>query len=159
MLSRMLGRDEGILKDLHAEHEEVAQLIDRLIASEDEKERGELFKEIRSNLVAHLDAEQMVLYRKLQKSENEETREFGFEGTNEHQLAEQQMDRMARGRTKMSEQWTAQAKVLQELVSHHVEEEEDKGFAAARREFDSETLDKLGEQFRRQKEKLMSKAD
>ena len=45
-----------------------------------------------------------------------------------------------------------------ELVNHHVKEEKGIGFTCARREFDSEQLDKLGEQFRRQKEKLLAEA-
>jgi hemerythrin-like domain-containing protein len=44
------------------------------------------------------------------------------------------------------------------LVNHHVKEEESTGFSCARSEFDSEMLDKLGEQFRRQKEKLLAEA-
>ena len=45
--------------------------------------------------------------------------------------------------------------VLQELVKHHVREEENDGFEKARKEFDGEELNKLGEQFQREKEKLM----
>lgn len=158
MLNELLGRNQGILKDLHEDHEEVAKLIDQMIETEDASERTALFNEIRGKLVPHLDAEQMVLYRKLEKSEDEKTRKFAFEGTNEHQIAEQQLEQMARARNKASEQWTAQANVLKELVSHHVEEEESSGFSAARSEFDSATLEKLGEQFRREKEKRMAQA-
>jgi hypothetical protein len=46
--------------------------------------------------------------------------------------------------------------VLRELVNHHVKEEESTGFRCARSEFDGEQLEKLAEQFRRQKEKLMA---
>ena len=65
---------------------------------------------------------------------------------------------MARARNKASEQWTAQLTVLRELVNHHVREEESTGFSCARREFDKEQLEKFGEQFRRQKEKLIAEA-
>ena len=58
------------------------------------------------------------------KSEGEETRSFAFEGDNEHQIVEQQLKQMARARNKASEQWTAQATVLRELIDHHVKEEE-----------------------------------
>jgi hemerythrin-like domain-containing protein len=47
---------------------------------------------------------------------------------------------------------------LRELVNHHVKEEEDTDFTCANREFDSAQLEKLGEQFRRQKEKLPAEA-
>jgi hemerythrin-like domain-containing protein len=66
---------------------------------------------------------------------------------------------VSRARNKASEQWTAQATVLRELISHHVKEEEGTGFSCADREFDAAGLEKLGEQFRRQKEKLLSEAE
>ena len=98
------------------------------------------------------------MYKKMEKSDDEETRSFAFEGDNEHMIVEQQLKQMSRARNKASEQWTAQATVLRELVNHHVKEEEDTGFTCANREFDSDQLEKLGEQFRRQKEKLIAEA-
>ena len=158
MLKELLGMPEGILKDLHQDHQEVSELLEQLLNTEEAKERTPLFKEIMIKLLAHAHAEQNVLYKKMEKSKDEETRSFAFEGDNEHLIVEQQLTQMSRARNKASEQWTAQATVLRELVNHHVKEEEGTGFACARREFDSEGLEKLGEQFRRQKEKLMAEA-
>jgi hemerythrin-like domain-containing protein len=158
MLEELLGMPVGILKDLHQDHEEVSNLIDRLVKTEDAKERTAIFKEMMSKLLAHAHAEQSVLYRKMEKSDDEETRSFAYEGDNEHLIVERQLQHMSRARNKGSEQWTAQATVLQELINHHVKEEEGTGFTCARREFDSEQLEKLGEQFRRQKEKLLAEA-
>jgi len=149
---------DGILNDLHQDHEEVSRLIARLLDTGAGDERAPLFKEIMSQLLAHSHAEQNVLYRKMEKSDDEATRAFAFEGDNEHRLVEQQLEQMARARSKTSEPWTAQANVLRELVSHHIKEEESTGFSCARREFDAATLEKLGEQFRRQKEKLLTEA-
>jgi hypothetical protein len=158
MLKEMLGVSQGILQDLHRDHEEVADMIEQMLKSDEAKERGAIFKQVMSQLLAHSQAEQSVLYRKMEKSDDEETRSFAYEGDNEHQIVEQQLQQMARARNKTSEQWTAQATVLRELVNHHVKEEEGTGFTCARREFDSEQLEKLGEQFRRQKEKLLAEA-
>ena len=158
MLKELLGMPEGILKDLHQDHQEVSELIEQLLKTEEAKERTPLFKEIMAKLLTHSHAEQNVLYKKMEKSDDEETRSFAFEGDNEHMIVEQQLKQMSRARNKASEQWTAQATVLRELVNHHVKEEEGTGFTCARREFDSEQLEKLGEQFRRQKEKLLADA-
>ena len=158
MLKELLGMPEGILNDLHQDHQEVSEMIEQLLKAEEAKERTPLFKEIMTKLLAHAHAEQNVLYKKMEKSDDEETRSFAFEGDNEHQIVEQQLKQMSRARNKASEQWTAQATVLRELVNHHVKEEEGTGFTCARREFDSEQLEKLGEQFRRQKEKLLAEA-
>lgn len=156
MLKELLGMPEGILKDLHQDHQEVSELIEQLLQTEEAKERTSLFKEIMTKLLAHAHAEQNVLYKKMEKSNDEKTRSFAFEGDNEHMIVEQQLKQMSRARNKASEQWTAQATVLRELINHHVKEEEGTGFTQARREFDSEQLEKLGEQFRRQKEKLLA---
>ena len=149
---------EGILNDLHEDHEEVSGLIEQLIKTEDGKERGAIFKEMMSKLLAHSHAEQNVLYKKMEKSQDEKSRTFAYEGENEHQIVEQQLQQMARARNKASEQWTAQASVLQDLIEHHVEEEESTGFSCARSEFDSEALEKMADQFRKQKQKLLQEA-
>lgn len=146
---------QGILNDLHEDHEEVAGLIEQMINTEDGKERGTIFKEMMSKLLAHSQAEQNVLYKKMEKSENEKSRTFAYEGENEHQIVEQQLQQMARARNKASEQWTAQASVLKDLIEHHVEEEEDTGFSCAQSEFEGEALEKMGDQFRKQKQKLL----
>ena len=158
MLREWLGMAEGILQDLHQDHEEVSGLIEQCLKTETSAERNQLFKEIMSMLLAHSEAEQNVLYKKLQKSEDEKARSFVFEGLNEHQIVEQQLQQMARTRNKASEQWTAHLTVLRELVSHHVKEEESTGFSCARNEFDREELEKMSGQFQRQKEKLMAAA-
>ena len=149
---------EGILNDLHEDHEEVSGLIEQLIKTEDGKERGTIFKEMMSKLLAHSHAEQNVLYKKMEKSQDEKSRTFAYEGENEHQIVEQQLQQMARARNKASEQWTAQASVLQDLIEHHVEEEESTGFSCARSEFDGEAHEKMADQFRKQKQKLLQEA-
>jgi len=149
---------EGILQDLHQDHLEVSSMIDKLIKIDDGSERNRLFKELMNVLLAHAHAEQNLLYKKMEKSEDEKARSFALEGTTEHQLVEHQLQQMSRARNKTSEQWTAQLTVLRELVNHHVKEEESTGFSSARREFDAEELSKLGEQFRRQKEKTLTAA-
>ena len=158
MLKEPFGMPEGILQDLHQDHEEISSLIDQLIETKAGEERAPLFKEIMSKLLAHAHAEQDVLYRRMEKSDDEKTRSFAYEGDNEHRIVEQQLEQMSRARNKASEQWTAQATVLRELIGHHVKEEEGTGFSCAAREFDSAALEKLGEQFRRQKEKLLTEA-
>jgi hemerythrin-like domain-containing protein len=105
-------------------------------------------------LLAHAQAEQKILYRRLQKSENAKARKFAFEGEVEHEVVENQLQQLARMRNKGSEQWTARLTFLKEAVEKHVEEEESTGFSCAHDEFDTEELEKLGQQFQREKEKI-----
>lgn len=158
MLKEMLGMSDGILEDLRKDHRETAAAIEQILNTEDGSKRASLFKEMMEKLTAHLDAEQRVLYRKMEKSADEETRKFAYEGDNEHQIAEQQMQQMAKVRNKADEKWTAQLTVLKELVEHHVEEEEGTGHKLAKKEFDADTLEKMRGQFQREKEKLLADA-
>src|SRR5437016_11316091 len=154
----MLGLREGLLGDRHLDHEEVSSLLARILDTTDNHQRGELFREMMSKLLAHAKAEQKILYRKLQKSRDSDARKFAFEGDVEHEVLESQLQRLARGRNKDSEQWTARLTFLQEAVEKHVKEEESTGFSYANQEFGSEELIKLGEQFQREKNKMLEAA-
>ncbi|HEX5454252.1 MAG TPA: hemerythrin domain-containing protein [Stellaceae bacterium] len=149
---------EGILQSLHADHEEVLDLIDRLLATAEHSRRETLFRQMMVKLLAHAHAEQTVLYTRLMKSDDFRARGFAYEGENEHQLIEQQLQQMLRAQNKASEQWTAQLVVLRELVGRHVREEENNGFVRAKREFDADALERLGQEFLSEKERQLSAA-
>ena len=80
MLKEMFGVCEGILADLHRDHEEVSSLLTQVLNTPDNHKRGELFREMMSKLLAHAKAEQKILYRKLEKSRDSDARKFAFEG-------------------------------------------------------------------------------
>jgi hypothetical protein len=69
MLKGMLDAREGILVDLHHDHEEASSLLGRILDTSDSHKRGELFREMMSKLLAHAKAEQKILYRKLENPE------------------------------------------------------------------------------------------
>ncbi len=58
----------------------------------------------------------------------------------------------------MSDAWAAELKVLEDLVEHHVDEEEGIGFGCARDEFETEEFEAMGEEFQHRKEGLMLSA-
>jgi len=63
MLREMLGMGEGILQDLHNDHQEVSGLTEQIMNTEEGSERTSLFKEMMNMLLAHSRAEQQVLYK------------------------------------------------------------------------------------------------
>jgi hemerythrin superfamily protein len=158
MIREMLGIAEGILQDLHNDHNEVASLLDRMMVCEDRAERERLFKEMKSKLLAHAHAEQEILYRRLEASAEEQPRVFAHEGTNEHQIVEKHLQKMSAAGDPLSEEWTAELKVLQDLVDHHVDEEESTGFSCARNDFSKEELEEMGQRFQQRKKELMMQA-
>src|SRR4051812_23575363 len=106
MIREMLGIAEGILQDLHNDHSEVDSLMDRIM-ERDGAERNALFEEMKTKLLAHAHAEQEVLYRPLEAARSEASRSFAHEGTNEHQIVEQQLQKLSADGNKAGEQWMA----------------------------------------------------
>lgn len=157
MIREMLGIAEGILQDLHNDHSEIASLIERIEESNDSSQRGMLFDEMKTKLLSHAQAEQEVLYRRLETSQSEASRSFAHEGTNEHELVEQQLRKISADRARMSEPWTAELRVLHELVDHHVAEEESTGFSCARSDFDKNELEEMARQFQTRKAQLATR--
>ncbi len=151
MIREMLGVAEGILQDLHNDHSEVDTLLGNIMDSEDGEERGRPFSAMKIKLLAHLKAETEVLYQPLESGKDQESRRFGYEGISEHQIIEQQIQKMSRLSDRMSDGWTAELKVLQDLIEHHVGEEESTGFSSARNEFDKDQLEAMGLRFQARK--------
>ena len=158
MIKEMLGLAEGILQDLHDDHEEVASLLEAIPDSDDQFERNSLFQQMRAKLLTHSHAEDEVLYRRLKASRHEASRKFAEEGEHEHRLVEQQLQKMLAAEDKMTDAWMAQLTELQKLVDHHVDEEESTGFSCARDEFDKDELETMGTEFQRRKDELMVNA-
>ena len=57
------------------------------------------------------------------------------------------------GLNEIADEWTARCGVLQELLEHHIEEEETEMFETARELFDAEALDRMGEELAAEKSK------
>jgi hemerythrin-like domain-containing protein len=95
-----------------------------------------------------------VLYRRMEKSE--EGKDDALEGAVEHEIVDRLMEDLSRSRSVGSDKWTARCTVLQELLEHHIDEEEDEFFKIARKIFDRDTLAKIGTAFTAEKTKLAS---
>jgi hemerythrin-like domain-containing protein len=157
MIREMLGIAEGVLQDLHNDHSEVDSLMDRIMECDDRAQRAAVFEEMKTKLLAHAHAEQEVLYRRLESSQSETSRTFAHEGANEHQIVEGQLQKISATSDNMSDQWTAELKVLRELVEHHVEEEESTGFSCARDEFKKDELETMSRRFQTRKAQLATR--
>ena len=72
-------------------------------------------------------------------------------------MVEQQVDKIIGMADTMSDKWAAELKVLQDLIEHHVGEEESTGFSCARDEFDKEQLEAMSREFRTRKAQIGTK--
>lgn len=141
-----------ILEALQTDHRRVKLLLETILSTDAAKKRGDLFKQFRTELTAHSRAEEMVLYRRVKKSE--EGKDDALEGAVEHEIVDRLMEDLSRSRSVGSDKWTARCTVLQELLEHHIDEEEGEFFKVARKIFDRDTLAKMGTAFTAEKTKL-----
>jgi hemerythrin superfamily protein len=144
----------SILETLQTDHRQVRELLKTILSTADAKKRSDLFKQFRTELTAHSRAEEKVLYRGMEKSE--EGKDDALEGAVEHEVVDRLMEDLSRSRSIGSDKWTARCTVLQELLEHHIDEEEGEFFKIARKIFDRETLAKMETAFTTEKTKLAS---
>ena len=132
----------SILETLQTDHRQVKVLLKTILSTADAKKRSDLFKQFRTELTAHSRAEEKVLYRGMEKSE--EGKDDALEGAVEHEVVDRLMEDLSRSRSIGSDKWTARCTVLQELLEHHIDEEEGEFFKIARKIFDREALGQDG---------------
>jgi len=142
---------------LKNDHQKVAALFEQIEPTTERavKTREEAFGKLKEELDIHAHIEEKILYPVLKKEG--ETRDITFEGLEEHHVIKMllaELEKMAVD----SEEWTAKAKVLQENVEHHVEEEETKMFKLGREVLTKEQIEDLGAQLEAEKNKVRAAA-
>src|SRR5215213_4524238 len=112
---------------LKADHRKVEELFSQL-----ESARGQaklrVFEQIKMELELHTHIEEKIFYPALEKPK--QTHDLTLEAYEEHEVGKKLLSQLGRART-ANDEWEAQAKVLQENVEHHVEEEENELFPKA----------------------------
>lgn len=125
----------SILDSLARDHRQLETLISTLgsMPSTDAAERVKLFSRLQSLLQGHSRAEEEVVYRRLRarRPEEEET----LEAYEEHHVADVLLQELASARSG-GIAWTAKVKVLEEVLRHHIKEEEQQLFPLVRESFD-----------------------
>lgn len=137
---------EAIKKD----HRKVLSLLDQLIASEKSGPEtwGSLVQQVRDELVPHSRAEEAILYNALR--DHSAASDTVAHSYGEHAQAEAVL-RGLQISDALNVTWVAAARSLREALAHHIEEEEDKVFTAARRAFSDEEAKAMGAAFTRMK--------
>lgn len=143
-----------LLKD---DHKKVAALFEKIEPTTERavKTRQEVFAKLKAELDLHAHIEETILYPALKKEA--ETRDIVFESLEEHKQVKLLLAEMAEMAVD-SEEWTAKAKVLQENVEHHVEEEETTMFKLGREVLTQAQIDELGTRLEAEKNKVTATA-
>lgn len=132
---------------LKADHRKVEQLFTEL-ESASGKQKLQVFAQIKTELELHTHIEEKVFYPALE--EPEETHDLALEAYEEHAVVKDLLKQLGRARA-ANDEWEAQAKVLQENVEHHVEEEENELFPKAESALGEEELEELGDRMEAEK--------
>jgi hemerythrin superfamily protein len=141
-----------ILTALKDDHDKVKKLLTTILATKDAKKRSVMFQQLKTELIAHSRAEEAILYDRLAKTK--EGKDEALEGAVEHEVVDRLVEDLSGARSVESDKWTARCQVLKELLEHHIEEEEGDFFKTARKLFDRQALDKMGEEFASEKRKF-----
>lgn len=136
-----------IFTRLEQDHEEMRVMLNSISESFDEK----TFKKLSHELVSHERAEEGVLYEAVVKQQP--THELVLEGLEEHHVADLIM-RELKNNEQGTDRWMAKFKVLQENVEHHLEEEENELFPAAKQVVDGGRAQEMTSQFETAKKKV-----
>jgi hemerythrin superfamily protein len=140
------GPSTDILDTLQEEHDEVQELLQQLTKSENAAEQRGLLNKVKLALVPHTKAEEIVVYDRVAALKGEKAKIDGAEGYTEHALASATLMQL----TKLSPntpEFKANAKVLKELVDHHVKEEERNIWSQVRENFSPEQRAQMNRDF------------
>lgn len=149
------GPDEtDILDTLKKEHDEASDLLKQLVDSEKSAERKAILKKLKAALAPHLVAEDKVVYRAVLTVKDKKASVDGREGQLEHDIALRTLKQLAKISNAASPEFSAAAKVLKELVEHHVKEEESNIWSDVRENFSQEDRYAMNVRFEAEKKKV-----
>ena len=142
---------------LHADHEHFRALTEEISSDAPTQKRVGAFEHLKPFLTAHARAEEQAVYAPLVKvAGSPDSRADANEGFVEHSLVDVLMERLSKTDLAATDAWKAHAQVLQEMLDHHIKEEERGIFEELGEHFTDEQRDAMGADFVARKEKLLS---
>lgn len=125
---------------LKAEHKQVSDLIQQALRDGSK----DTFFKIKAKTEPHLMGEEKLFYPLLEeKTEMRELVNHAYEEHNEIKSISSELENMDAG----SSEWTSKLKELDESISHHVEEEENKVFPESQRILSENKAQEIAQQY------------
>ncbi len=135
---------------LKQDHKDVKKLFKQILDSDSFQEN--IYATASKALMIHLDAEEKVFYAKL--VDNQESRTETLEGFEEHDVARKVMKDIDASTS--NDVKYAKLKVLDELVSQHVDDEESDIYKKAKKVLSKEQEQEIAKQFMNEKMNMMN---
>lgn len=131
--------DSDVRAQLKADHKLIRELAKELEEARTSSSRRSALNRLKAFLTAHARAEEQAVYVPLTRlKDSPDSRMAGNEGAVEHSLADLLVGRLASTKDASTEMWRAHAKVLREMLEHHIAEEESDVFEELGEHFDDE---------------------
>jgi hemerythrin-like domain-containing protein len=138
---------------LKQDHDKVKELLSSMENATGAR-RAKLLGQIEQELKVHTQIEEEIFYPAYRDAaRKKDDQKLYYEAMQEHHVVDLVLPEAGEGES--NEELKAKAKVLKELVEHHIEEEQDEMFPRARKLLDREELRELGAQMQERKSELL----
>jgi hemerythrin superfamily protein len=128
-----------VLKEIKKEHDEFKSLISKIENSKGEEKKS-LFRELYAKIKGHHEAEERIVFPDVKKKSDEEGKDVVREMIEEHSLAVYQFSVIEKTSID-NDTWDAKFSVLKEVLTHHMDEEEQDLFEQARKVLNKKDLE------------------
>ncbi len=145
---------------LKEDHVKAKKLLEELVGTTEraDKKRRDLVEAIKTELQTHMQLEEQIFYPAFKESaKSKEVQRLYYESVEEHHAANTVLADLVRA-DPASPAFSGKAKVLKELVFHHIEEEEKEMFPEARKHFDKDELRELASRMMERKREIQGGA-
>ncbi|HYC77281.1 MAG TPA: hemerythrin domain-containing protein, partial [Planctomycetota bacterium] len=153
--SSAADRNEAV-QMLKEDHRNVRKILKQLAETEDgeEQERTELLEEAARMIRAHAAVEEEIFYPAfLEAVDDEEDEHLYYEAVEEHHVVHVVLPEIEEC-DPASPEFAGKAKVLKDLIEHHIEEEENELLPKASKAIDRDELEELAGRMQERKEEL-----
>lgn len=146
--SRAMSESEDIFDILKSEHRQVEKNFKKIINDHDTA----VYSQTLNALMVHMNGEEKLLYPKLEANSN--TRLWALKAYEEHNAGKAFAGNI--NSSNVDDKWIAQVEVLCEMISNHIDFEENKMFpAASKNVISKENAMEIGRAYRNMSQKEM----
>lgn len=149
----------NIVETLKRQHEEVRDILERMIAEDDRREARVLLDQLSLALRLHMQIEEKMVYPAASRafSGDEDDEETVLESFEEHAVARRCLETLE-ATLPSDKRFVVRAKVLKQILETHIEEEENDLFPELEGKLGLSGIEKLGEQITRRMSQLEADA-
>lgn len=147
---------KNALDVLKEDHDKVRKLLEELVSTSGEKTRERLLGQIANEVEIHAEIEEEIFYPAFRDAaKKKDQKKLYYEAVEEHRAVGEMVLPDLKETDASTMEFGGRAKVLREMVIHHIEEEEEKLFPLVKKLCSKEELQELGEHLQQRKKELL----